>query len=209
MLHACHASHYRLPATSTARLDLDSIDNAYYRSIYIPRLYTGHRLYKQRKHRNTSQCVRIFATMPILTSIWNCVVCVYCIVCTRWWKNTRVAEEEKLVKRRRARAAAAVDLIQNLSLAYGITLGTIRRDQVILNFESPEEETVDMNVVTECVACRVNHATRVLIPCGHQCICSACLLQLPLDDSGYQICPTCRGVIEDSIRPFASGVPIV
>lgn len=52
---------------------------------------------------------------------------------------------------------------------------------------------------SECVVCRDDHATptRTLEPCGHKCICNACISVLFRQNKNMWLCPICRGKIGD------------
>lgn len=52
-----------------------------------------------------------------------------------------------------------------------------------------------------CVICFEEKASNVIIPCGHQCACRACL-------SSLSICPICRKPFTSSITVFPSGIPL-
>mmetsp|Transcript_3726 Transcript_3726/g.8881 ORF Transcript_3726/g.8881 Transcript_3726/m.8881 type:complete len:311 (+) Transcript_3726:189-1121(+) len=53
-----------------------------------------------------------------------------------------------------------------------------------------------------CVVCLYNHATRVIIPCGHQCLCRTCADQVR-DSTGK--CPLCRVRATHFTRVFRVG----
>ena len=48
-----------------------------------------------------------------------------------------------------------------------------------------------------CVVCLDNSATHALVPCGHQCACRTCVLQLEGSP-----CPICRKQVASSLRVF-------
>ena len=49
----------------------------------------------------------------------------------------------------------------------------------------------------ECVICMVNHYDRVIVPCGHFCLCVTCVTVL--QRSSDPRCPMCRGSIEAAV----------
>ncbi len=51
----------------------------------------------------------------------------------------------------------------------------------------------------QCVVCMASPADHLVVPCGHQCGCEACLKPL-------RACPICRGAVQSVVKVFAAGI---
>ena len=52
-------------------------------------------------------------------------------------------------------------------------------------------------IIGKCAICQIRNPTRVLLPCGHLCLCLECF-----EISKCVTCPLCRKQIEESVRCF-------
>lgn len=57
-------------------------------------------------------------------------------------------------------------------------------------------------LVSECVVCKENGATRAIIPCGHLCLCDTCTSTLLERSSTLQYCPLCRGNLLSTLKIY-------
>ena len=53
----------------------------------------------------------------------------------------------------------------------------------------------------KCVVCLEKNVSRVIVPCGHPCLCDDCGTSSGLERMGWN-CPECRGEVQDAIRFF-------
>ena len=49
-----------------------------------------------------------------------------------------------------------------------------------------------------CCVCLDHPATSAFVPCGHMCVCDACVLEMEVDGQ----CPICRGEIAMTLKIF-------
>jgi len=53
--------------------------------------------------------------------------------------------------------------------------------------------------VNECVVCMESEKSHILVPCGHQCVCEVCAVNLV---STKQACPVCRAPVLQVIKVY-------
>mmetsp|Transcript_77330 Transcript_77330/g.125477 ORF Transcript_77330/g.125477 Transcript_77330/m.125477 type:complete len:112 (-) Transcript_77330:481-816(-) len=53
--------------------------------------------------------------------------------------------------------------------------------------------------VNECVVCMESEKSHILVPCGHQCVCKVCAVNLV---STKQACPVCRAPVSQVIKVY-------
>ena len=56
----------------------------------------------------------------------------------------------------------------------------------------------------QCVVCLDAPADHLVLPCGHQCGCAACLETIRGSGSRGAVCPMCRSRIEGIVRVYAA-----
>ncbi|CAE8648205.1 unnamed protein product [Polarella glacialis] len=63
----------------------------------------------------------------------------------------------------------------------------------------PAAQHWEISDAGDCTVCMAMPASYLVVPCGHQCLCSTCANKLTA-------CPVCRVGVQQTIRVFASGV---
>jgi hypothetical protein len=51
-----------------------------------------------------------------------------------------------------------------------------------------------------CVICEAQECTHALVPCGHLCLCAACVKMLIDEAEELSLCPVCRQPSSKAIR---------
>jgi hypothetical protein len=117
----------------------------------------------------------------------------------------RAAEAERVrVAAEAAAAAAAVKAAEAAAAAAVEAAAAAKRERLAalaLELQQLQEELHPPPVdETLCVLCQDAPKDHIITPCGHQCVCGACVEKLKLEDS--PTCPICREPIASTFKVF-------
>eukprot|EP00928_Gymnodinium_smaydae_P015418 TRINITY_DN156_c0_g1_i2.p1 TRINITY_DN156_c0_g1~~TRINITY_DN156_c0_g1_i2.p1 ORF type:complete len:289 (+),score=49.11 TRINITY_DN156_c0_g1_i2:639-1505(+) len=117
------------------------------------------------------------------------------------WENERLHMEGTLRQALRVEfeqhMQVELEKIIELSLAKKEQIEKMHEDRLVgarLLWEC-EKTQIERTFVGECVVCLDNPPTVALVPCGHRCVCDACVAATSL-----QNCPICRWLVTGRIR---------
>ena len=110
--------------------------------------------------------------------------------------NSQVVQEARALRdhlKKAAKKAKKQPFQQQVSVPLEISFEEASLEVVPLE-EEPSNDDIGISV-TECVVCLDAQPTHILVPCGHQCVCEACIF---VGDE----CPMCRASVTHKVKVF-------